>query len=77
VNADQLYMHGFLWGLGLGAALGALIMAIWHAGDVPAMGHGFKIDKKCDLYRRDFVRSLVNENDRLRKQKGWWTQWGS
>jgi hypothetical protein len=31
MTPDQLYVHGFLWGLGMGGVLGALLVAIWYA----------------------------------------------
>jgi hypothetical protein len=33
MTPDQLYVHGFLWGLGLGAGLGALLVLIWNEGE--------------------------------------------
>lgn len=36
MTPDHLFLHGFLWGLGMGATLGALIVAIWYADAKPA-----------------------------------------
>lgn len=32
MTPEQLYVNGFLWGLGLGLGLGSLLMAIWNEG---------------------------------------------
>lgn len=39
VTPDDLFLRGFLWGLGLGGALGALLVVIWYADRISKGGN--------------------------------------